>query len=264
MLSVFQWICLICIVLVTLSGGYLPLFKQQSIKDGHGYPAGQAFSAGVFLALSLTIMLPSAFHLWNKAFPDLDYPMGSVLAIVAFISLLLLEHITLHFQESEEQAQGQNSPVIPIIMTLMIAIPSFFLGAAFGVSGSGIAAIMVFVAIMLHKGSAGFALALKMAKSTLSRPKTFLLFGLFAATTPIGIFVGEDVHQLLSGHLMTIVKAVILSMAAGTFLYMSTLHELKHTPLIVNCCDKKGFILMLAGFVLTALIRFLLGEAHKI
>jgi len=48
-------------------------------------------------------------------------------------------------------------------MTIMIAIPSFFLGTALGMNRLAV------VAIMAHKGSAGFALALNMARSRLSR-----------------------------------------------------------------------------------------------
>ncbi|MBN1941716.1 MAG: hypothetical protein JW849_00315 [Phycisphaerae bacterium] len=44
---------------------------------------------------------------------------------------------------------------------------------------------------------------------------------------------------------------------------MSTLHELKHTPLIEDCRTRKGFLLMICGFVLTALVRWLIGEAHS-
>ena len=43
---------------------------------------------------------------------------------------------------------------------------------------------------------------------------------------------------------------------------MSTLHELKHASLIVDCGRRKGFIVMLCGFLLTAAVRFLLGEVH--
>ena len=57
-------------------------------------------------------------------------------------------------------------------------------------------------------------------------------------------------------------QGVILSSAAGTFLYMSTLHELRRTPLIVDCRTKKGYLLMLLGFVVTALVRLILAEAH--
>ena len=59
--------------------------------------------------------------------------------------------------------QAGWSRLIPVVMTIMIAIPSFFLGTALGMNRLAV------VAIMAHKGSAGFALALNMARSRLSR-----------------------------------------------------------------------------------------------
>ncbi len=262
MLTTFQWVSLVCILGVVFAGGYVPLFRQEQARRAGGFPLGQAFTAGVFLALSMTIMLPAGFDLLGRAFPDAIYPIASLIALVTFLILLALEHLTTHIEKAGTATEAElSSPLIPIIMTVMIAIPSFFLGAALGVSDTP-AAILIFIAILVHKGSAGFALALKMVRSTLSRSQTFAIFSLFAFATPLGIIVGEEIHQYLAGHLMFVVKGTIHSLAAGTFLYMGALHEMRHTPLIEDCGSKRGFALMLAGFVLTALVRLILGEAH--
>ncbi|MFC1461627.1 ZIP family metal transporter [Verrucomicrobiota bacterium] len=266
MLTGIQWIYLICIILITFAGGYIPLFRQEEAKRKDGFPSGEAFTAGIFLALSLTLMLPSAFHLLGKALPDVDYPIASIIAILAFVFLLFLEHVAGHIREAMKQRRATACDAlapasIPIIMTVMIAIPSFFLGTVLGVSEKS-AAVFIFVAIMAHKSSAAFALALSMVRSTLTRRQTYVTFCVFAFSTPIGILSGAEVHQFLGSHTMLIVKGVILSLASGTFLYMSTLHELEHAPLIRNCGCRKGFLFMLCGFVITALVRLLIGEAH--
>ena len=261
-LTGFEWFSLVCILLVTFGGGYMPLFKPERIRSGEGFPLGESFAAGVFIALSLTLMLPASLHLFNKVFPDFGYPVASVIAITAFFFLLSIEHYTSHIKQLSGTGDDGISPAsIPIIMTTLIAIPSFFLGTALGVSGSS-AAIFIFVAVMAHKSSAGFALALKMVRSTLTRKQSIMLFCMFACATPIGIIVGQDIHQYLTGKSMLLVKGFILSLASGTFLYMSTLHDLKHSPMIAYCGKKNGFILMVAGFLLTAFVRWLLGEAH--
>ena len=260
----FQWFSLIIILAGTFGGGFMPLFHPEKARRLRGFPMGQAFGAGVFLALSLTMMLPSAFHLFSHAFPGLDYPLASVIAILVFLFLLLLEHTVVHIQHTREKEKDElNSPIIPIIMTCMIAIPSFFLGTALGISNTE-AAVFILIAILAHKSSAGFALALKMVRSTLSRTKVFLLFITFACATPVGIIVGQHVHTMLGAHGMVVVKALVLAIASGVFLYMSTLHELKDTPLIVDCCNRKGFAVAVSGFVLTALVRLLIGEAHRL
>lgn len=262
MLTNFQLFSIITILLATYAGGFFPLSQQQKAKESDGFPLGQAFTSGVFLALSLTLMLPASLHLLNKAFPSVDYPVASIIAIAAFLFLLGLEHITRHIHRNNESTQDQlTPPTIPIIMTVMIAIPSFFLGTALGVSDTS-AAVFIWVAIMVHKSSAAFALALKMIRSTLTKYQTYLIFSLFALSTPIGIVVGEDIHQYLSAGTMVIIKGTILALAAGTFLYMATLHELDHSPLIKGCSTKKGFLIMICGFLITALVRLLIGAAH--
>jgi len=262
MLTNFQLFSLITILLATYAGGLYPLLRQQKARQSDGFPFGQAFTAGVFLALSLTLMFPSALHLLKKAFPSVDYPVASIIAISAFLLLLGLEHITSHIHRKSKSTEHKlNPPIIPIIMTIMIAIPSFFLGTALGVSETS-AAIFIWVAIMVHKSSAAFALALKMIRSTLTKNQTFLIFGLFALSTPLGIVVGEDIHEYLSAGTMVIIKGTILSLASGTFLYMSTLHDLENSPSIKICSTKKGFLFMICGFLITALVRLLIGAAH--
>jgi zinc transporter 1/2/3 len=262
MLTNFQWFSLITILLATYAGGFYPLLRQQKAKQSDGFPLGQAFTSGVFLALSLTLMFPSALHLLNKAFSDLDYPVASIVAISAFLLLLGLEHITSHIhRKSKSTEHKQSPPIIPIIMTVMIAIPSFFLGTALGVSETS-AAVFIWVAIMTHKSSAAFALALKMIRSTLSKNHTWLIFSMFAFSTPIGIVFGQDIHKYLSNDIMLIVKGTVLALAAGTFLYMSTLHDLENSPSIKICRTKKGFLVMVCGFAITALVRLLIGAAH--
>lgn len=254
----FQLISIVLILGITLVGGYFPFTRQQDDPLSESFPLGQAFAAGVFLALSLVIMLPNGANLlasWSQA---LHYPVANACMIVAFVFLLALGHWGYRRQTDDRHATGTSA--IAIIMTVMIAIPSFLLGTALGVSETA-SAILILVAILAHKGSAGFALALAMARSPMSRPTMFVLFGLFAMATPLGIVVGAELDQWLSDEVMMLAKGVILSAAAGVFMYMATLHELRHTPMIVDCCTPAGFVLMLAGLILTMGVRGLLGIA---
>lgn len=264
MLTTFQWACLLSILAATLAGGYYPLFHQRKSPGELTFPRGEAFTVGVFMALALTLMLPSALHLLGKAFPDLDFPLASLIAVTAYLSLLALEHAINRMRDARPVAGEELSPpVIPVIMTVMIAVPSFFLGTAFGVS-AGEAALFIFIAIMLHKSSAAFALALKMVRSSMTRGQVWMTFSLFTFATPLGIVTGEEIHNWVGAETMRCIKGTILGMAAGTFLYMATLHDLKHAPMITKCNSRVGFSFMLAGFILTAIVRYLIGEAHKL
>ena len=261
MLTPFQVISIICILIAAGAGGYYPLARRELAVEPQGFPLGQAFAAGVFLALSLIIMLPNGLHLFGQAYPLINYPLASLLAIAAFLFLVALSHAAFA-KQTETTSVGQlSSPVIPVIMTVMIAIPSFLLGTALGISDTT-SALMIFFAIMAHKGTAAFALALAMVRSTMTKTQTYALFGLFVCATPLGIIVGADVHLYLHGHAALVTKATILSLAAGVFLFMATLHEMKHSPIIIHCCTIQGFISMLAGLFITAFVRLVLGLAH--
>jgi len=209
----------------------------------------------------MVIMLPNGIHLFQKSVPGLHYPLASFLALLAFVFLLMLEHVTSPQETSDDEELQPTTPILPVVMTVMIGIPSFLLGTALGISGMPEAA-MILVAILAHKGSAGFALALAMMKSTLKRWQVIALYLGFAFATPLGIVFGEELQVALSGDTANLIKAIVLSLAAGVFLFMGTLHEQKHAPLIINCCTPIGFGLMLAGLLLTAGVRLLLGIAN--
>ncbi len=255
-LTWFQILSIVLILGITIAGGALPLLRLRSRQVG-GFQLGSAFAAGVFLALSLIIMLPNGMQLFSKTLPDWPFPLASFLALLAFVFLLMLEHVT----KTPEQEEVVTTPIVPIVMTIMIAIPSFLLGTALGISAVAEAAIIL-VAILAHKGSAGFALALAMMRSSLKYGQVLALYLAFALATPLGIVFGQELHVYLSGETANLIKAIVLSLAAGVFLFMGTLHEQKHAPLIISCCTPTGFALMLFGLLLTAGVRLLLGLAQ--
>ena len=262
MLNMFQWVSFVSILGIALVAGYFPLFRRDLAIQPKGFPLGQAFTSGVFLGLSQAIMLPNGIHLFSKAYPGIQYHLAAMLAIAAFVILLAIGQTSGRNIANLESTESKTGPAIPVLMTVMIAIPSFLLGTALGVSALA-SAVLVFVAIIAHKGSAGFALALNMVRSTLTKTQTFFLYGIFAFSTPLGILFGATVHNYLTGHTMLIAKAIVLSLASGLFLYLATLHELRDAPLIVHCRTMKGFTAMLAGFAITMFAVLVLGLAHS-
>ncbi len=256
----FQWIAFFSILAIAFAGAYFPFFRPELAKKEGGFSLGQAFSAGFFLAMSLVIMLPNGTHLLEKAWPSVTFPISSLLMLAAFIALLALAHAG-NAARPRADAGSLSGPTLPIIMVVMIAIPSFLLGAALGVSGT-FGAVLVFAAVMLHKGSAGFALALSLVRSTLTYRQAVLVYCLFAFATPVGVLLGAALHEHLQGHTVVVIKGLILSLAAGVFLFMGTLHELKHTPLVVECCTVRGFLALVAGMLLTVWVRLIVGLAH--
>ena len=263
MLTTVQWVYFFAILICAFAGGYFPLTRREQPQGEVDFPNGKAFACGVFLALSLIMMLPSAADVFGKALPQVSYPVASVLAIAAFMFLLAIEHWANRLvKDSPSMVEGSKvSASIPIILTVMIAIPSFFLGVALGVSDPK-AAALIFIAVILHKGTAAFAIALAMTRSTLTKTQALLLFTGFAISTPLGILAGGSAATYM-GDSVLLLKAIAMALGAGTFLYIGTLHEMKQSALIQHCCKLSCFLSMLAGLVVTALVRWIVLDAQQ-
>lgn len=257
LIEVFSFIVILG---AAIAGGFYPLTRREAARSDKGFPYGEAFTAGVFMALSLVIMLPAGLHLFEQAFPNQLLPWSIIIAIAAFMVLLAIEHKAVSI--TVKSGAGRVTPVsIPIIMTVLIAIPSFLLGTALGLSETE-TALFILAAILAHKSSAGFGLALTMVRSRLTVNQTYILYGIFALSTPIGILVGADAKQFLSGDALIVVKGITLSIASGVFLYMATLHEFSNAPFIRHCSNPKCFWFMLFGLFLTICVKLILGLGH--
>lgn len=264
MLTPIKLFYIVAILFAAIGGGYLPLARPEKARSAHGFHNGEAFASGVFLALALMMLLPSAFGVFHQVLPEQSFPIGSVGAIAAFLILLALEHaLGTRLAEGTPAPNEARAPAtIPILMTGMIAAPSFCLGLAMGISDPD-AAALIFIAVILHKGTAGFALALAMTRSCLTMLQSLALFACFAVSTPLGILAGGLAREELSSGAL-IAKAAILSLGAGTFLYMGTLHELKRAAMVESCSKPRCFLSMLAGLGVTILVRWIMGEAHQL
>ena len=260
--SPFALFSIVVILFATLLGGLKPL--RDSRSDMKAYPLGEAFAAGVFLALALVMMLPASFHIFERALPDVNEPIASLIAIVSMLILLAVSHLVRHLEQDVNEGENHGgNPSVPIIMTVMIAFPSFFMGAALGVSETR-EALIILIAILLHKSSAAFALALKLTSSSLSAVRARTVFALFVLATPVGILAGSALGGQMSNQGLLLARGTVLAMAAGTFLFMGTLNDLQSAPLIKRCQHWRGFLAMLAGLTVTLCARLLIGEAHSL
>jgi zinc transporter ZupT len=85
---------------------------------------------------------------------------------------------------------------------------------------------MLFIAIIAHKGSESFALAMTLLRHTLPIRRILVLIILFSFMTPIGITLGTTIQQLSVARSGELAAALFNAFAAGTFLYISTLHHI--------------------------------------
>lgn len=244
-LSEIKFFSAILTLIVAVIAAWLPFHQRLQTTTGHEFPRGEALACGVFLGAGLIHMLGSAAHRFDQL--GFNYPFAFLICGVSFLSLLLLEHFG-----TEIQAHGQkNSTSIVIVAFLLLSIHSLFAGAALGLSKGFATTILILIAIIAHKWAASFSLAVQINKSSMRVSAGVIYFAIFAVMAPLGILLGNSISQLAQHNLA---EPVFASIAAGTFLYIGTLHGLKRAVMIDRCCNLKDFIFVIVGFVLMAVV----------
>jgi zinc transporter 1/2/3 len=245
-LYTFKLISITLITLIAIAGGYFPFRHKHLSGRASDSAVGQALASGIFLGAGLIHMLSDASQDFNAL--HIDYPLPFLLAGCMFLFLLLLEHIA---RQMLEHGQS-NHAAFSILSCLILSIHSLLAGAALGLAQSLSISAMLFVAIIAHKWAASYALATQINQSNLNWKKGLFLFSIFAIMTPIGILGGEAVnHTIQNYHWLT---PTFNALAAGTFLYMGTLHGLSRSIMIKHCCDAWQFSYVVLGFALMAVV----------
>lgn len=213
---------------------------QMRAHPGH-HPfleSADAFASGIFLGAALFHLLPDAISDFSLL-GNTGYPFAELFCALGFLLLLFLERLsqrnTLHF-------------TAPYFIAIILIIHSLIEGAALGANTTFAAASILFVAIIAHKSSESFALAVILNRSELALKPIIAIVSLFSVMTPIGIAIGTMMTSHLEFRTGQYLAAGFNAFAAGTFLFMSTLHHINHH----HNHDKES--LSEFGFLLTGLV----------
>lgn len=237
------------IFIISLIAVIYPIRARVYPSHNHILELGDAFASGIFLGAGLFHMLPDAISSFSELLPDIHYPIAESFCAGGFLLLLFLERLS-----NFAATKNAHSHSLPYMLAFILVIHSLIEGAALGVNTTLAAATIIFVAIIAHKSSESFALAVILNRShlTLKSVMTIILF--FSLMTPLGIFLGSTLTSMLhtqSGSLMT---AIFNAFAAGTFLYMSTLHHINHHHRENDAEGMSEFVVLVIGLVVMAVI----------
>ncbi len=251
----------LAIFIVTLSAGWLPFIKRINMRTGIDFPIGEALASGVFLGVGLLHMLSDASKGFSTA--GYEYPFASLLAGAMFLFLLWLEHLGRdyyqhqhdhhsHEHDHEHSHACSRGKSFAVLALGMLSLHAFLESAALGLSTNFTIVLMLAIAILAHKWAESFALAIQLTKSTLSPKMGIVYFLLFALVAPIGIFLGGVASEKIE-HL-PLLGPTFLALAAGTFLYLGTLHGLSRAVMVQQCCNLKQYTFVIIGFSLMAIV----------
>lgn len=244
-MSNFQLTILLVILFVTTISGIFPFVKKANNPEGFHFPIGDALASGVFLGAGLIHMLSDSAGDFSEL--NIDYPFPFLIAGITILLFLLLEHIGGALSKSNKG----NLSFMAIMATIMLSIHSFFEGAALGLSEQLSVALVIFLAIITHKWAASFALAISINKTSLRFLARLILFIIFVFMTPLGILFGQAAHNYVSN---PFVEPTFTAIAAGTFIYMGTLHGLDRSVLVKDCCNTKQYSFVIIGFSIMAIV----------
>ena len=244
---VLKSIFALIILSITLLAGWYPFYKRKRTQQTYDFPIGESFATGIFLGAGLLHMLPDSNVFFGAV--GYKYPVAYLLAGAAFLIFLWLEHLGREIYAHHEE----NHPAFAIVALFMLSIHSLLAGAALGFMKDYSIVIMLFFAIISHKWAASFAIAVHLNKTTLRTQTNLLFFSVFSVMTPLGILLGSITSSATSGA-ETLYEAIFAALAAGTFLYLGTLHGLERGVMVKRCCNLRDFSFVIIGFAIMAIV----------
>jgi zinc transporter ZupT len=236
----------ISIFAVILMAGWYPL-KKRLLKEEHfDLPFGETLATGVFLGAALMHMLPESNIMFVKM--GYEYPLAYIITGLVFLFFLWLEHLGKELYHHHDE----NHPAFALLAWLMLSFHSLVLATALGFSNEYPVVIMLFLAIITHKWAESFAIAVQLSKSSLNPYASIIFFLIFALMTPLGIFIGWFFDQGVETN--SLIDPILVSLSAGTFLYLGTLHGLERCVMVQRCCNLRHFSFVIIGFLLMAAV----------
>lgn len=251
-LNIYKLLTGLIIFSTTIVAVVYPIRIHARSAHNHLLDFCDAFASGVFLGAALFHLLPESNTLFTELLPNAHYPLAALCASLGFLLLLFLERLTV----SSSKKSINHHVAIPYLLGVVIIIHSLIEGAVLGINSEFATAFFIFIAILAHKGSEGFALTITLAKSTASFYALVFFLGVFALATPLGIAIGSTAESILKANESQLFTAAFSAFAAGTFLYMSTLHHINHHQRMHEAENLTEYFCLLAGVVVMGAIAW--------
>ena len=221
------------IFFVSLATAIYPLKKRKDGLQSEKFALSEAIASGIFLGAAFFHMLPDAIKTFHAAYGNTVYPIPELICILGFLFFLFLERLSLI------STSLHSKQTLPLLLTLTLMIHGIIEGMALGISITLSETLLILIAIMAHKGSESFALCIALLRYQLPVRQIAIIIALFALMTPIGISIGAVINEMSTTHNDVLLAALVNAFAAGTFLYISTLH---HIHFHKHANEKQGLI----------------------
>jgi len=246
----YKLIAAIFIFLISMVTAIYPLKKKTALSHPESVELGEALASGIFLGAAFFHLLPESIQLFSQLYGHIRYPVPEVICLSGFLLMLFLERLSII-------APSHHAKIwLPSILIIILIIHALMEGAVLGLGAALPDTTLLFIAILAHKGSESFALCVTLLKHQLHRARILFLILFFAFMTPLGIGLGMFImNESLIGDHGQLIAACFNAFAAGTFIYISTLHHIrfhKHTEETQGLLELGCLVLGLAAMAVIA------------
>lgn len=252
----FKLAALVLIFAVGMAGGLVGLGGRGEGRAALAFSIGGAFAGGIFLGAGLLHLLPDSIEALTGYFVGSNFPFGYALAAVGFLAVLFVEEILFgnaHANAAGSGAEVAAAGVSAYALVVILSVHSVLAGAALGTEDTFSGSLVIFLAIIAHKGAAGFALTLDFRRAAFAGAKSLRLLALFASMTPLGIVLGAGLDHLLQDRHGRLFEGLFDALASGTFLYVAVVEIISR-----EFADREAILakfgVLCAGIALMALI----------
>lgn len=223
MLHLFKFILAVSIFVLSLVTGLAP-FRISSHSQLWIKVTG-AFSSGIFIGAAMLHLLPSAVTSWQRLVAS-SYPWIYLICIGTALLLTMIER-SLPLKAHDHSNCSHPHTETSLCLLLLVALHSLIEGAAIGLPNNRAESLIIFLAVLAHKGAESFAVGHKLKDLGMTSTVNHYLIILFSLITPAGIMLASSITSRLSGNYSNYLLTIFNAVTAGTFLYLGVEHLLE-------------------------------------
>lgn len=243
-------IAAVVLVIVGIGSGLLPYWISVSERGAKLLEYGVGLAGGIFIGAGLLHLLPDGAELLGSTGVLFDYPTAFLLAGIGFLFVLLLAQVFLRGRDEHDVVDQER---FPVVLFLILSIHSFIAGMSMGLELTTSGVLVIFFAIVVHKGFAPLALDISLVEGNVPFGRLVRTIVAFSLMTPLGLLVGTLFAAVLENDDARILEGIFDGLAAGTFLYIASFEML--ASVFQHHVDRlKKFAFVAAGFVVMALL----------
>ena len=206
----------VIITLVTLVSGFASLHFIRRYQ--HFLAVCDAFADGIFLGTAV-------FHVFPDALQEIPILLAILITSVGFFLLFILERWIIHHEKKRQAiANDHICTASGLMLVSILSVHAFIAGSALGVSDTKSNVSILLIAILAHKGFESFALMIGLHRSLKNEKKIKGILWTFTFVTPLGIILSALIQTFFQIQTANLITSLFDAFAAGSFLYIGTLH----------------------------------------